>query len=329
LLKEAGYEVTGVYMQLFPGRNYSIPDLENIESLEHICQMLDIPLHKLDLETEFHQLVIDYFCQEYERGYTPNPCVVCNHRVKFGLLLDKALQMGADYLATGHYAYLKPSPHGYQLTKAFDRSKDQSYFLYRLGQEVLNHLKLPIGNRRKAEVGRLAAQLNLSTTRQRDSQDICFIPDKDYRSFIAKHILLKPGDVVDHEGRVLGKHEGLALYTVGQRHRLRLNAHHPLHVMRLDAVHNRVIVAPRDHLFSNRLRASQLSWVSGQAPTTPISITAKIRYQSPDTTANLALNNGVAEVNFTQPQWAIAPGQSIVFYRDNAVLGGGIIEDAG
>ena len=215
---------------------------------------------------------------------------------------------------------------GYHLLKAVDLIKDQSYFLYTLGQNELQHLLLPISNLRKAEVRRLSTEMGLPTATRRESQDICFIPDNDYRSFIAKHIPLKFGDIVDTNGKVLGRHSGLAQYTVGQRQGLGLASNKRLYVLRLDVANNRLVVGIKGQLLSNRLFASKLSWVSGKAPKEPINIVAKLRYRSPEVTAKLHLNDGVAEVNFQQPQRAIAPGQAIVFYQGDTVLGGGIIE---
>ena len=318
LLKEAGYEVSGVYMQLWSNHNLS--------DLEQTCQLLDIPFYKLNLETEFQRLVVDYFCREYSLGCTPNPCVFCNQHIKFWLLLEKALEMGADYLSTGHYARIEQSPNGYHLLKAVDLTKDQSYFLYTLGQSELQHLLLPIGNLHKTEVRRLAAELGLPTAIRRESQDICFIPDGDYRSFIAKHIPLESGDIVDTDGKVLGRHSGLAQYTVGQRQGLGLASNERMYVLRLVAASNRLVVGTKDQLLSNRLLANNLSWVSGEAPGEVADIMARVRYRSPEVAAKLHLNDGIAEVNFQQPQWAIAPGQAVVFYQGDIVLGGGIIE---
>jgi len=319
-LKEAGYDVSGVYMQLWADHN--------ISDLDHTCQLLDIPLHKLNFETEFRSLVVDYFCREYSLGRTPNPCTTCNQHIKFGLLLDRVLEMGAAYLATGHYARIEHSPNGYSLLKAVDTTKDQSYFLYTLGQRELQHLLLPLGNLRKAEARRLAAERGLPTSNRHDSQDVCFIPDNDYRSFIAQHIPIKPGDIVDTEGKVLGKHNGLAQYTIGQRQGLGLASNERLYVLRLDTANNRLVVGTRDQLLSNRLLATKLSWVSGKAPQQPINVTAKIRYKSPEAAAKLYIRQGRAEVQFLKPQRAITPGQAVVFYQGDAVLGGGIIEES-
>jgi len=322
LLKQAGYNVSGIYMQL-----WSDPNIERTMSdLEHTCQLLDIPLYKLDLETEFHRLVIDYFCREYSLGRTPNPCIVCNQHIKFGLLLDRALEVGAEYLATGHYARVERSADGYRLLKAADLGKDQSYFLYTLGQGQLKHLLLPLSELSKEKVRRLAAELGLPASSRRDSQDVCFIPDNDYRSFVAEHVSLQPGDTVDITDKVLGKHGGLAQYTVGQRHGLRLASGGQLYVLRLDAASNRLVVGTKDQLLHNGLTASRLSWVSGEAPKEPISVMAKVRYKAPEVAAELYPSNGTAEVRFVEPQPAIAPGQSVVFYQGDAVLGGGIID---
>ena len=321
LLKEAGYEVSGAHMQLWANPNHNTSDLE------HTCQLLNIPLHKLNFETEFRSFVIDYFCHEYSLGRTPNPCIICNQHIKFGLLLERVLEMGADYLATGHYARIEHSPNGYSLLKAVDPTKDQSYFLYTLGQRELQHLLLPLGNLHKVETRRLATERGLPASSRHDSQDVCFIPDNDYRSFIAKHIPIKSGDIIDTEGKVLGKHNGLAQYTIGQRQGLGLASNERLYVLSFDVANNRLVAGTRDQLLSNRLLATTLSWVSGKAPQEPINITAKIRYKSPEAPIKLYINDGRAKVQFLKPQRAIAPGQAIVFYQGDAVLGGGIIEN--
>jgi tRNA-specific 2-thiouridylase len=322
LLKQAGYEVSGVYMQLWPDDNLPL----TLSELEHTCQLLDIPLYQLDLKMEFQRLVIDYFCQEYSRGKTPNPCVACNQHVKFGLLLEKALEMGAEYLATGHYVRIESMPDGYRLLRAVDITKDQSYFLYTLGQRQLGHLLSPLGELSKEEVRSLAAELGLPSSNRHDSQDVCFIPNNDYRSFIAEHVSLQPGEIVDITGKVLGKHDGLARYTVGQRQGLGLASNEQLYVLELDAVNNRLVVGNKDQTLHNVLVASELSWVSGKAPAESMNVTAKVRYKATEVVAELYPNDGVVEVRFVEPQRAIAPGQSVVFYQGDVVLGGGIID---
>jgi len=322
LLKQAGYNVFGIHMQLWSGSDLA----PGISDLEYTCQLLDIPLYQLDLEREFQRVVIDYFCREYGLGRTPNPCIVCNQQVKFGLLLDRALEMGVEYLATGHYARVEQTPNGYRLLKAIDITKDQSYFLYTLGQRQLQHLLLPLGELSKEKVRGLAAKLGLPTSSRHDSQDICFIPDNDYRSFIAEHIPLKPGEIVDINGKVLGKHSGLARYTVGQRQSLGLASNEQLYVLELDVANNRLVVGSKDQALHNALTARNLSWVAGKAPGEHVKITAKVRYKASGVAAELHPKDGLAEVRFLEPQWAIAPGQSVVFYQGDAVLGGGVID---
>ena len=331
LLKEAGYEVIGVTMQIWPSdepaRFGGCCGLEAIEDAKKVAYKLGIPHYVVNFRDIFAQKVIADFCLEYSLGRTPNPCIRCNQYIKFDALLKKAKELDYSFIATGHYARIEPSPNGYHLLKAVDLTKDQSYFLYTLGQRQLQHLLLPIGNLHKAEVRRLSTELGLPTATRRESQDICFISDNDYRLFIAKHIPPTSGDIVDTNGKVLGRHSGLAQYTVGQRQGLGLTSNKRLYVIRLDATNNRLVVGTKDQLLSDRLCASKLSWVSGEAPGELANITAKVRYKSPEVAARLRLNDGVAEVDFQQPQWAIAPGQAIVFYQGDTVLGGGIIED--
>ncbi len=334
LLKEASYEVIGVTMQIWP-RQASERDriggccgLEAIEGAQQVAYKLGIPHYVMNLRDIFAQMVIADFCREYSLGRTPNPCIKCNQYIKFEALLQKAKELDADFLATGHYARIDHSPNGYRLLKAVDLSKDQSYFLYTLGQRELQHLLFPLGNLYKVEVRKLAAKMGLPTSNRRDSQDVCFITDNDYRSFIAKHVPLKPGDIVDTEGKILGKHGGLARYTVGQKQGLGLASNKRLYVLKLDTANNRLVIGTKDQLLSDRLIASKLSWVSGEIPREPNNITAKIRYKSPEVAAKLCLSDGTAEVNFNQPQSAATPGQAIVFYQGDVVLGGGIIQDA-
>jgi len=334
LLKDAGYEVIGVTMQLWPrqapewDRFSGCCGLEAIVEAKRVAYELGIPHYVINLRDIFARKVIANFYQEYSRGRTPNPCIRCNQYIKFDALLQRAKGLDAHFLATGHYARIEHSPNGYSLLKAVDPTKDQSYFLYTLGQKQLQHLLFPLGNLSKVEVRRLAAELGLPTANRHESQDICFIPDNDYRSFIAKHIPIKAGDIVNTEGKVLGKHTGLAQYTVGQRQGLGLASNERLYVLKLDVANNRLVVGIKDQLLSDRLLATNLSWVSGKAPQEPIDVTAKIRYKSPEAAARLRLNDGVAEVNFYQPQRAITPGQAVVFYQGEAVLGGGIIEES-
>jgi tRNA-specific 2-thiouridylase len=321
LLKETGYEVSGIHMEL--GTDIVS---DNLAALEHTCRLLDIPLYKLDLEKEFKELVINYFCQEYSRGRTPNPCVVCNQYLKFGIVLERALERGADYLATGHYVQVEATAEGYKLKRAVDITKDQSYFLYTLGQEQLQHLVLPLGELTKERVRAIAAELDLPASGRHDSQDACFIPNNDYRAFIAEYVPLKAGEIVDINGKVMGKHGGLAGYTIGQRQGLGLTTAEPLYVLEMDAESNKIVVGSREQALHNALTAHNLSWISGKSPQEPIEITAKIRYKAPEAAAELYPRDDGVEVRFVEPQSAMAPGQSVVFYRGDEVLGGGIID---
>jgi len=321
LLKQAGYEVSGIHMRL--GADIMS---NNLADLERTCQLLEIPLYKLDLEREFKRLVIDYFCQEYGRGRTPNPCVVCNQYIKFGIVLERARETGVDYLATGHYARVKSMPEGYKLHKAVDITKDQSYFLYSLGQEQLRHLLLPLGEMTKERAKAIAREMKLPTSGHHDSQDVCFVPKSDYRAFVAGKVPLEAGGIVDINDKVLGKHGGLALYTIGQRQGLGLSSEEPLYVLKIDADSNKIVVGSREQALHNVLVARQLNWISGQSPEEPMEITAKIRYKAPEAAAELYPTGDGVEVRFSEPQSAMAPGQSIVFYQGDEVLGGGVID---
>jgi len=330
ILKNQRYQVIGVTMQIWPADKQNSSGgccgLGAIEDAKRVAHRLDIPHYVMNFRNLFAQTVIADFCRQYSLGRTPNPCIRCNQYIKFDALLHRAKELDADFIATGHYGRIEHSSDGYRLLKAIDPVKDQSYFLYTLGQKELQHLLLPIGNFHKVEVRRLATELDLPTATSRDSQDICFIPDSDYRSFIAEHIPCQPGDIVDTDGKVLGRHKGLAHYTVGQRQGLGLASDKRLYVLKLDASSNRLVVGNQDQLLTGRLFARQLSWVSGRAPEVLRDITAKVRYRAPEVAVSLHLGNGTAQVQFARPQRAIAPGQAVVFYQGEAVLGGGVIE---
>ena len=320
LLKEAAYEVIGIHMRLWesPRFNYQAHRAENI------CRILGIPYHQVDLQKEFESCVVDYFCQEYQQGRTPNPCVACNQRIKFGLLLDKAISLGADYLATGHYARVEHSRDGHRLLKAADTGRDQSYFLYTLTQEKLGQVLFPLGGHSKDEVKQMAKQARLPTA-TRSSQDICFISQRNYGAFLSQRFSTLPGDIVDTQGKKLGQHRGIAFYTIGQRHGLGLASDKPLYVIRIEPESNRVVLGQEEGLYSQKLTARKLNWISGKSPREPITAKAKIRYKSKEAEAVLFFRNDSVDVHFAQPQKAVTPGQAIVFYNAGEVLGGGII----
>ncbi len=322
ILKERYCQIIGITMLLHPGQ-----DKDVVESAKKIADKLNIPIHTVDFSKLFEQRVITPFCNEYRQGRTPNPCIYCNNHIKFDVLLEGAKQLGADFLATGHYARVINSTNGYQLLKGVDQSKDQSYFLYKLGQQQLENLLFPLGFLFKWQTKKIANKLGLTNSVRPESQDVCFIPDGNYSSFVTKFAQPTPGDIIDTDGKILGKHKGLPCYTIGQRQGLGLTSDRRLYVIRLDTEKNMVIVGGQEHLLADNLTANQLSWVSGQPPLEEINdITARIRYRSPEIEVSLDINQGNAEVQLKQPQQAVAPGQSIVFYRGDFVLGGGVIE---
>jgi tRNA-specific 2-thiouridylase len=329
LLQEAGYEVIGLTMRLWPEdeamprKRHTHPS--NIHDAELICQRLDIPFHVIDLENEFKQYVINYFCAEYAQGRTPNPCIACNRHIKFGFLLDHALSLNADYLATGHYARIECHNDTYHLLKGIDPDKDQSYMLYTLGKDRLSRVLFPLGDYTKSQARDLARQKSLPTADKPGSQDICFIAS-DYGTFLSYYFPPSSGEIVNSQGEVLGKHRGTAFYTVGQRHGLRLATAEPLYVTKIEPGRNRLIVGSKQDLRTTGLIATELSWVSGRAPSEPMTVAVKIRYRSPEIAATLYPRAGSAEVSFHHPQLTVTPGQAVVFYQDNEVLGGGTIE---
>ncbi len=324
ILKERYYQVIGITMLLHPRQDKGI-----FESAKKVADKLNIPIHTVDFSKLFEQKVITPFCNEYRQGRTPNPCIYCNNYIKFDALIEGAKQLGADFLATGHYARVIKSTKGYQLLKGVDQSKDQSYFLYMLGQQQLENLLFPLGFLFKWQTKKIANKLGLTNSIRPESQDVCFIPDGDYSSFITNLAQSTPGDIIDTDGKILGKHKGIPGYTIGQRQGLGLTSDQRLYVIRLDTEKNMVIVGGQKHLLTDNLTASQLSWVSGQPPLDEINdIAARIRYRSPEIEVSLDINQGSAEVQFKQPQQAVAPGQSIVFYWGDFVLGGGVIESS-
>ncbi|MBI4300391.1 MAG: tRNA 2-thiouridine(34) synthase MnmA, partial [Chloroflexi bacterium] len=299
--------------------------LDDIEDARRVCQALDIPFYTLNMEDDFRRLVIDYFAGEYARGRTPNPCLACNAEMKFRLLLGKAIGLGARYLATGHYARIAQRDDVYRLLKARDGGKDQSYVLYMLGQAELARLLFPVGELPKEEVRRLAAERGLPVATKPDSQEICFVTAGDYRRFLADRAPSSGGEIIDSSGRSLGRHQGIAGYTVGQRRGLGLAKGEPMYVLAVDAQSNTITVGPEEALWRRDLLAERLSFVSGVAPQECIEVAAKIRYRTREAPALLEVQGEGARVIFTEPQRAITPGQAVVFYAGDEVLGGGII----
>jgi len=321
LTKNAGFEVIAVTMRLF-GKAQE----KAAWRAAAVAQKLGIEHRVADLSAEFNSRVIDYFCGSYQRGATPNPCVVCNRMIKFGALLNFADDMGAQYLATGHYARSERSATGCHLLKACDASKDQSYFLYRLNQHQLGRTLFPLGGLTKTQTHDLAREAGLPSFLT-ESQDICFLGGADYRTFLEKHIDFTPGDVVDAAGNALGRHRGLPLYTIGQRQGLGIASARPLYVIAIDPASNRLVVGSETDLVRSTVRIEDITWISGAWPTDTSNLTARIRYRMPDSELISIRRDGetAAILTFREPVRAVTPGQSTVIYRCGEVLGGGII----
>ncbi len=336
LLLRQGYEVIGVTMRLWS--DPTLPKTEEdsskraVDDAKAVADALGIELHVVDYYDLFAEKIVSYFIREYQRARTPNPCIVCNQELKFGALLAKARELGADYLATGHYAQITydEARDEYFLKKGLDPKKDQSYVLYHMKQDVLRQFLFPLGGMEKNETRRLAEEMALPVAHKKESQDICFIPDNDYKGFLERHCpkMFRAGKIIDMKGNVLGKHNGLARYTIGQRKGLGLVAPHPLYVVGMDQKTNTLFVGENKDLFIHDLIAEDVSFVAKESPTEPFVAEAKIRYAAPPARARITpMKNGRALVSFDEPQRAMTPGQSVVFYDGDTVLGGGIIRE--
>ena len=335
LLKEQGYEVIGVTMRLWTVERDDLPrhskrccSVEDVDDARRVCQAIGAPHYVLNFEREFQTHVVDYFCQEYDRGRTPHPCLACNDKIKFDFLLRKAMFLEADYIATGHYARIRRNGTGIKLLKGADGKKDQSYVLFTLTQAELGRLLLPVGEYPKARIRELAAEAGLPVADKPDSQEICFIPDGDYRKFVGERNRPRPGVLVDLGGTVLGPHPGVQFFTVGQRRGLGLsgNTGSPMYVVEIDPESNQVTLGPEGALYRADFWASRVHFMSGSVPEAPLEVTAKIRYKASEAPATLYAQVACAEVRFREPQRAVTPGQAVVFYAGEEVIGGGIIE---
>ena len=328
LLLRQGYEVFGVTLRLRPDCS-GAQDME-IEAARAAARTLGVAHTVLDLRELFQTEVIDRFVSEYVRGRTPNPCLYCNRAIKFGAMLDWALAQGADALATGHYANVSfdNASGRWRLLRAADPRKDQSYFLYQLTQHQLSHLLLPVGQYEKPALRALAAEAGLANAQQADSQDICFIPEGDYTAFLRRHggVELIPGDFVDRDGRVLGRHRGLPCYTTGQRKGLGVSAEAPLYVLEKNAAGTTVTLGPDSALYTRDLTAEEMNWISIPSLDGPMAVTAKTRHSQREAAALAEpLPEGRIRVVFQEPQRAVTPGQAVVLYDGRSVVGGGII----
>lgn len=336
LLQEEGHEVIGITMQVHPA-NGPTEETERfggccgvgaVVDARRVAHRLGIPHYVANFRDVFARKVIADFCREYSLGRTPNPCIRCNRFVKFEALLRRAQELGADVVATGHYARIDRSNGRYLLKKGADRSKDQTYVLYMMDQEQLGHTLFPVGELTKREVRRIAERLELSVAAKPESQDICFIPDNDYARFVREYtgVDAGPGHILDREGNVLGEHRGITSYTIGQRKGLGISSGAPLYVVAIDREANTVTVGGKEEVYATGLVAAALNWVSVEKPEKPLSVRAKIRYLHQEAEAVVTPSGeDEARVVFREPQMAITPGQAIVFYDGDTVVGGGTI----
>ncbi|MBU1726831.1 MAG: tRNA 2-thiouridine(34) synthase MnmA [Candidatus Omnitrophica bacterium] len=330
LLQKQGYEVIGMTMC------FNLPDLDRkrpaccsaqaIDDARRVAHKLGIKHYVLNMQRELKEQVIKDFCREYSSGRTPNPCVRCNQFIKFGSLLQKALGIGADYLATGHYARIVIN-NEFLLRKAKDKYKDQSYFLYRLNQRQLKHVIFPLGNYTKSEVRGLAREFGLAVAEKAASQEICFLPDEDYRGFLKKYLgpEIIPGNIVDIQGKVLGKHKGIAFYTIGQREGLGIAMGYPVYIIRIKSKTNQIVVGSKKEAFAGEflVKDTHFSFLPIKKK---VALRVKIRYNHKESLADIFPFKRKLRVVFRKPQFAITPGQSAVFYERDRVTGGGIID---
>jgi tRNA-uridine 2-sulfurtransferase len=355
LLLEQGYDVVGITLKLWPQDCVSRAEdkccgPQAVTDARAVCHKLGIPYYLIDEAAEFQTHVINYFAAEYKAGRTPNPCVMCNQNLKFGRLIDRADQLGAAFVATGHFARIEwvesptvvgtsrcdvrtaqrtvPTKSRYLLKRRRDLKKDQSYFLFSLRQDQLARAMFPLGEKTKSDTREVARHCNLKTADKEESMEICFVPDNDYGRFLQQANLVQKhrGEIVDTRGQALGHHDGVEFYTIGQRKGLGISSPQPLYVIELDAENNRVVVGDDSMLERDEFFVDRCNWIPFDNPPEQIEVTTRIRYNHPGTTATVTpLDNGRAKVKLHEPQRAITPGQAAVFYQEDLVVGGGWI----
>jgi tRNA-specific 2-thiouridylase len=336
-LKEKGYEVIGATMCIGTmdgarGGPVRCCGLADIEDARRVALQLEIPFYVFHLRDEFEREIIQYFCEEYRKGRTPNPCILCNEKLKFGSFLKKALELGADYVSTGHYARLEfnEDTKEYCLKKGLDLRKDQSYVLFSLRQDQLRFVLFPLGEYRKEEVRQKAFQLGLRVHDKPESQEVCFIQETSYHPFLKEKIgeSIEPGPIMDRKGNVLGTHQGIPFYTIGQRRGLRLTKGRPLYVVGIDRKKNAVIVGEEKEVYGDTLMVDSVNWINSREVKSPFSAQVKIRYNHPGSEAVISqMGKDEVKVKFISPQKALTPGQAAVFYEGDQVLGGGWIRE--
>ncbi|KKQ70658.1 MAG: tRNA (5-methyl aminomethyl-2-thiouridylate)-methyltransferase, tRNA-specific 2-thiouridylase [Candidatus Peregrinibacteria bacterium GW2011_GWC2_39_14] len=337
LLKQQGYKCIGIHLKFWndPSCPISAKTQENkccsTESMviaRANAKMLNMPFSVIDVSDKFKTKIVDYFVDEYLAGRTPNPCVECNRNIKFGELLKIAKSLGADFVATGHYAKIAVKKGIYELKTPKDKEKDQTYFLYTLTQEKLKHIMFPLADLKKSQVKEMARSFGIKeSASKKESQNLCFFPDKKYTDFLKRYLSksqLKSGPIKDMKGKVLGTHSGIALYTIGQRKNVISGQKKPIYVIDIDKKSNTIFVGDEKHLFSKKIKIKNISFISGKLPKMR-NIKSKIRYGSKFVPAKLSLKGKSAEIAFKKPVRAVTRGQSAVFYDKNTVLGGGII----
>ncbi len=338
LLRQQGHDIVGVTMRFLDqdpaaatgGR--SCCGIQAVRDAGRVAARLGFPHYPLDFRQEFARDIIEDFCSEYSRGRTPNPCIRCNEKVKFRVLLDRLQELGAQCLATGHYARITRDNCSWQLRKGVDERKDQSYFLYTMTQDQMARVLMPVGEQTKTEVRKLARGLGLPIADKAESQEICFIPDNDYTGFLRQRRpeMFRPGPVLDTSGNEIGRHQGICGYTVGQRRGFGIAFGERRYVTNIDAERNAVVLGTENDARSSKGLVQDVNWVSGNPPEAPLDAVVKIRYQHSGAQARVEpLENRCARVSFAEPQWAIAPGQAMVFYSGDTVLGGGTIARSG
>ncbi len=335
LLKEQGYEIEGMMLRLWsqPGKESenACCTLESLSLAEQVARQLDIPFHTIDAKQPFRDIVVNYFLDSYARGETPNPCLMCNRHIRWGILLQESLELGANFIATGHYVRTRKNEDGeIQLLRGVDRGKDQAYVLHVLTQEQLQKSVFPIGQYPKSEIRALAHQFNLPVAEKADSQDLCFLSGGDYRDFLREYApkTTERGKILNRAGEVLGEHQGLASYTIGQRKGLGVFSPKPLYVLEKDMRENTLIVGTIDELGQKKMRVANVNWI-GVAPKAVFRARVKIRYGANEAWAKIKPASGTqAQITFDALQRGISPGQSAVFYEGEICLGGGVIQSS-